>query len=145
MTRFNNLFLAAVFLCFALCIPLCGKAALMKLDTRDLEIDYFDVRVEEVEREDSISVVQITRSSGPSGDESLFVIRAFCLIAQSRELRYFIILKEGENPKGIYTYRVGFLNDRVDNLRGHFGITHDKPVTDKELMDSEDLMKMFGW
>ena len=126
-------------------LSLCANSKLVKLDTRDLEIDYFDVRVEEVAREDSVSVVQITRSSGPSGDESMFVIRAFCLIAKDREMRYFIIIEEGENEEGIYTYRVGYLTERIDNLKGHFGMTDDKPVTEKELMDSKDLMAMFGW
>ncbi len=134
-----------LFLLLFIIFTLCADYKLVKLDTRDFEIDYFDVRVEEVKREDSVSVVQITRSSGPSGDESMFVIRTLCLIAKERGKRYFLILEEGENEEGIYTYRVGFLNEPIENLKGHFGIIYDKPVTEKVLMDSEDLMKMFGW
>ncbi len=126
-------------------MTLCARGKLVKLDSRDLEIDVFDVRVEEVSRKDSVSIVQILRSDGQSGDEALFVIRAFCLIAQSREMRYFIIVEEGEDEKGVYTYTIGYLSEIVDNLNGHFGITYDKPVSDKELMDSKDLMAMFGW
>lgn len=118
---------------------------MIKLDTRDLEIDYFDVRVEEVRRDDSISLVQITRSEGPSGDESLFVIRTLCLIAQERGWPYFIILKEGENEKNIYTYKVGFCASPIENLQGYFGITEYRPVTDKQLMNCDDLIQMFGW
>lgn len=142
---YNCMIINSFILISALLLPLCGKSKLIKLDTRDLEIDYFDVRVEEKQRNDSISIVTITRSDGPSSDESMFVIRALCLIAKDREKRYFIILKEGADPKGVYTYTIGFLNDRVDNLKGHFGITADQPVTEKELMDSQDLMAMFGW
>ncbi len=126
-------------------MTLCARGKLVKLDSRELEIDIYDVRVEEVSRKDNISIVQITRSDGQSGDEALFVIRAFCLVAQSREMRYFIIVEEGEDENGVYTYTIGFLTEPVDNLKGHFGITHDKPVSDKELMDSKDLMAMFGW
>ncbi len=126
-------------------MTLCARGKLVKLDSRELEIDIFDVRVEEVSRKDSISIVQITRSDGQSGDEALFVIRAFCLIAREREMRYFIIINEGENEKGIYTYTIGFLTEQVDNLKDRFGITYDKPVSDKELMDSKDLTAMFGW
>lgn len=137
--------LKGLLLLLVITLSLCANSKLVKLDSRDLEIDYFDVRVEEIERKDSISVVQITRSSGPSGDESLFVVRAFCMIAKEREMRYFIIITEGENEEGIYTYRVGYINERIDNLKGHFGLTSDKPVSEKELMDSKDLMAMFGW
>ncbi len=137
--------LKGLLLLLVITLSLCANSKLIKLDTRDFEIDYFDVRVEEVKREDSLSVVQITRSSGPSGDESLFVIRAFCLIAKEREMRYFIIIKEGDNEEGIYTYRIGYMNERIDNLKGHFGVTYDKPVSEKELMDTRDLMAMFGW
>ncbi len=134
-----------IILLLAFFLPLCGSSKLVKLDTKDLEIDYFDVRVEEVSREDSVSVIQITRSSGMSGDEALFVIRAFCLIAREREMRYFVIIEEGEDKKGIYTYRVGYLHEQIENLKGHFGVTIDRPLTDKEVMDSMDLMSMFGW
>ena len=139
-TKLKYLF---IFLC--LTSFLSAKETLITLDTRNLEIDHYDVRVEEVERDENISTVKIKRSSGPSSDESLFVIRAFCLIAEAREMQFFFILKEGEDENGAYTYTVGYLKKQVQNLKGHFGITENKPVTDKDLMDSKDLMTMFGW
>jgi hypothetical protein len=122
-----------------------AEEKLLHLDTRTLNIDHLDVRVEEVKREESISTVTIKRSKGPSGEESLFVIRALCLIAESRDMRYFIILSEGDDKNGKYTYSVGYLKEQIQNLNGHFGITADRPVTDQALMDSKDLMMMFGW
>ena len=110
-----------------------------------MNIDYFDARIEEVKRDENISIVKIKRSCGPSSDESLFVIRALCLIAEARRMRFFIILKEGEDNNGKYTYAVGYLKKQIQNLNGHFGITTDRPVTDKSVMDSKDLMTMFGW
>ncbi|MGD9202607.1 MAG: hypothetical protein PVI26_13675 [Chitinispirillia bacterium] len=132
-----------IFLCLASFLE--AKEKLIKLDTRNLKIDHFDVRVEEVRRDKNVSIVKIKRSNGPSGDESLFVIRTLCLIAEAREMRFFIILREGEDRNGKYTYTVGYLNEQIQNLNGHFGFTANRPVTDKELMDSKDLMAMFGW
>lgn len=128
-----------------LCISILGQGNLVILDSKTLNGDNIDARIEEIRRDDSISVVQIKRSKGPSVEESMFVIRTLCVIAKTRQVRYFVIIKEGKDENGVYTYEVGFLDRRVNNLKGYFGITEDRLVKDEEIVDSKEIMEMFGW
>lgn len=121
-----------------------AQRVLVILDSKNVE-STVDVCVEETSRQDSVSILKITRSAGPSMEESMFAIRTMCMIARDRNKNYFVIVSEGEDKKGVYTYIVGFLDTPVYNLKGLFGVTKDKPVAKDLVINVEETAGMFGW
>ena len=86
---------------------------------------------DEVERHDRYSVVRVKRTSGASVPSIMFVVKGCYKIAKIRKMQYFINLKEWEDTKRNWFYKVGFSSDNTVDPKTYFGADIDPK---KELM-----------
>lgn len=84
----------------------------------------------ETERKENISLVSLTFESGSSVASSMFIAKGMYKIAKSRNMVYFVNLKEWKAEDGSRKYIVGFSNDKSLNIAEFFGENAD---TNKKL------------
>ena len=89
------------------------------LDQRAENGKVLDMRVDEIERGPEASIVEVRFTSGGSVSSSMFVMKAMCRVAESRQASYFLTEPVGGTPT---RYRVTFPKDAT-------GPTIDVPAT----------------
>jgi len=86
---------------------------------------------EELRRDEKTSTVKVTFKSGASVPSIMFIVRGFYDIARARGARYFIKLKEWEDPSGGWMYLAGFSRDKNVEPQTYFGLTEPFPNDDE--------------
>ena len=97
----------------------------------------------ETERKKHTSHVSLTFESGSSVASSMFIAKGMYKIAKSRNMAYFVNLKEWKSEDGTRKYIVGFSNDKTLNIVTFFGKDAD---TNKKLkfLSTEQFDVMWG-
>lgn len=101
------------------------------------------ITFDEIERHDRYSVVSVKHTSGASVPSIMFVVKGCYEIAKIRKAQYFINLKEWEDTKGNWVYKIGFSSDNTVDPFTYFGADID-PKKELMFMSVKDYDLLWG-
>ena len=99
--------------------------------------------IDEVARHDRYSVVKAKRTAGASVPSMMYVARGVYEIAKTRKAQYFINLKEWQDIKGNWFYKIGFSSDNTVDPKTYFGDDID-PNKELKFMTVKDYDGLWG-
>jgi len=139
---------AAVALLMALVVIAdTNETSLVVLDSAAYGDTNFLMRIEEIERNAKTSKLRLTyKKMGSSVGSSMFIMQGFYEVAKSRGAKYFVNLKEWDDPEGGHLYIAGFTDKRRANIRKEFGdeyTARDESGQARIFMSVSELSRMF--
>ncbi len=103
----------------------------------------FIMSLEEVERQKTFSIIKVKHTSGASVPSAVFIVKGCYEIAKIRGAGYFINLKEWEDDRGNWLYKIGFSSNPNVNPKEYFGDDIDLSK-DLEFMSVQSYDLLWG-
>lgn len=97
---------------------------------------------DEIERHENFSIISIKHTSGASVPSVMFIVKACCEIAELRDMKYFVNLKEWDDEQGNRLYKIGYTSNKKNDPNIYFGEDIDK-TKNLEYLSVKDFMKLF--
>ena len=98
------------------------------------------ISIEEMRRDERVSLVKVTFVSGASVPSSMFIVRCFYDIARVRGATHFLKLKEWQTKEGSRMLLVGFSKSNSVNPKEYFNLSES---TDQKFMAVSDFDPLF--